>query len=376
MEKANNASSIIVLDACRNNPFVPSGLRSVSSRGLAPVYAPRGTLVAYATSPGQVAFDGIGRNGSYTAALLQHLATPDCSIESMFKRVRNTLSTATAGKQISWEHTSLAGDFFFNLSLGARIDEYADSSLRDRLFVIDDKKASHRVIKGLKSLDWYTQNPVIDEFTVEVAGRASTNSLFAVGRNIYQAGCGGSNSAIAYMADFMPRTAGMKPDRRKALLDGMLFEVFFDSDGKLRKDFKLRRFQVLFELQQHTELKPSFDFIAECLLPDIARFYALPGKSHAVVVDVVTEPGAKSGKHVLRAVHCGGADILWMDDPDYMPVPGEMPMYQKMSVPDFEEHLAKEMVVPKALLTIKYHSLLRGGNETIQVPYGWTTRRH
>jgi uncharacterized caspase-like protein len=50
-----------------------------------------------------------GRNGAYTAALLQHLATPDCSIENMFKQVRNTLSAATKGRQISWEHTSLAG---------------------------------------------------------------------------------------------------------------------------------------------------------------------------------------------------------------------------------------------------------------------------
>jgi uncharacterized caspase-like protein len=51
------------------------------------------------------------------------LRTPDCSIENMFKRVRNTLSAATLQKQISWEHTSLADEFFFNLSLGKRIDE-------------------------------------------------------------------------------------------------------------------------------------------------------------------------------------------------------------------------------------------------------------
>ena len=142
MEKSENASSIIILDACRNNPFERAWARSVSSRGLAPVYAPRGTIIAYATSPGQVASDGRGRNGAYTAALLQHLATPDCTIESMFKRVRNTLGTATSGKQISWEHTSLVGDFFFNLSLGARINEYADTALRDRLFIIEDKKGS------------------------------------------------------------------------------------------------------------------------------------------------------------------------------------------------------------------------------------------
>lgn len=375
MEKADNTSSIIVLDACRNNPFERAWSRSVISRGLAPVYAPKGTLVAYATSPGQVASDGRGRNGAYTAALLEHLATPDCSIEGMFKRVRNTLSTATVGKQISWEHTSLAGDFFFNLSLGARIDEYADTSLRDKLFVIDDKKASHRVIQGLKSYDWYRQNPAIEDLTAAVAGRALSDSLFVVGRNIYQAACGGSRGAIAYLSNFMSRTAGLKPERRKALLDGMLFEVFFDPEARLRKDFKMGKFQALFDLLQHADLKPSFDFIAECLLPDIARFYALPGKSHAVVVDVVTKAGAKSGNHVLTAVHCGGDDILWMDDPDYAPKPGETPMHRKMNVAEFEEYLADEMVVPKVLLTIKYASFSKTGNVSIHVPYGWTPRR-
>ncbi|UCU99626.1 caspase family protein [Acidovorax radicis] len=376
MEKADNASSIIILDACRNNPFERAWARSMSSRGLAPVYAPRGTLVAYATSPGQLAADGRGRrNGAYTAALLQHLATPDCSIENMFKRVRNTLNTATGGKQISWEHTSLAGDFFFNMSLGARIDEYADTALRDSLFVIDDKKASHRVIKALKTLDWYRQNPAIEEFTSAVAGRASPDSLFVVGRNIYQAACGGSNGANTYLTDFTSRAAGLKPERRKALLDGMLFEVFFDPDARLRKEFKMRKFQELFHLQQHAQLKSSFDFIAECLLPEVGRFYSIPGKGHAVVVDVVTKAGAKPGSQVLKSVHIGGDNILWMEDADYAPEPGEAPMLEKLSLAKFEDRLAEQMVVPAEFLTINYASFSKTLAEQVYFPYGWTTRK-
>jgi len=375
MEKADNASSIIILDACRNNPFERAWERSMSSRGLAPVYAPRGTMVAYATSPGQIASDGHGRNGAYTAALLEHLATPDCSVESMFKRVRNTLSAATGGKQISWEHTSLAGDFFFNLSLGARIDEYADTSLRDSLFVVDDKKTSHGVIRALKTHDWYQQNPAVEKFTADVAGRASSNSLFVVGRNIYQAACGSSNAATAYIAEFMSRTAGLKPEKRKALLDGMLFEVFFDPDARLRKDFKLQRFQELFRLQQHARLKSSFDFVAECLLPDIGRFYAVPGKGHPVVVDVVTKAGVKAGNHILKSIHCGGDSILWMEDAAYACELGEPPMLEKLSLAKFEERVAEQMAVPASQLTIKYASFTRTGDEKIHFPYGWTARR-
>ena len=64
MEKSGCSTSIIVLDACRNNPFERAWTRSMESRGLAPVYAPRGTLIAFATSPGQTASDGRGRNGA------------------------------------------------------------------------------------------------------------------------------------------------------------------------------------------------------------------------------------------------------------------------------------------------------------------------
>jgi len=64
---------------------------------------------AYVASPGQIAHDGHSGNGVYTGALLQHIDTADCPIETLFKRVRNTVAASTAGKQITWEHTSLAG---------------------------------------------------------------------------------------------------------------------------------------------------------------------------------------------------------------------------------------------------------------------------
>ncbi|MCY1306293.1 hypothetical protein D9M70_561480 [compost metagenome] len=155
----------------------------------------------------------------------------------------------------------------------------------------------------------------------------------------------------------------------------MLFEVFFDPDASLRKEFKMRKFQDLFRLQQHARLKSSFDFIAECLLPELGRFYAIPGKSHAVVVDVVTKAGAKAGNHVLKSVHCGGDDILWMEDADYAPEPGEAPLLEKLSLAKFEERIAEQMVVPTHLLTIKYASFSKKGDETIHFPYGWTARR-
>ncbi|MBS0316965.1 MAG: caspase family protein [Proteobacteria bacterium] len=375
MEKSKCSTSIIILDACRDNPFERAWRRAIQARGLAPVYAPKGTLIAFATSPGQTADDGRGRNGAYTQALLQHLATPDCSIETMFKRVRNSLSAATRGRQISWEHTSLAGEFYFNLSLGTRIDLYSEMALSDSLFVLDEAKATHRVIRGLKSLTWPRQNPAVADFTATVANRGTLDSLFVVGRNFYQAACGGSHAAQAYLSDFASRASGLKLEKRKAVLDGMLFEVFFDSNGQLRKSFKLRQFKELFALQRHKDLQPSFDFLAECLLPQAQQFYVVPGKRQEVAVDVVTKPSAKADHHIVVSLHCGGESILWLEDDDYLPEAGEPPMRQRVTLEAFEALVAEQMVVAPQLLKLNYQSFKKSGREQMNFPRGWTARK-
>ena len=353
MEKSGTATSIIILDACRDNPFERAWRRSASQRGLAPVYAPKGTIIAYATSPGQTARDGAGRNGAYTAALLKHIDTPDCSLETMFKRVRNTLSAATSGKQISWEHTSLAGEFYFNLSLGARIDEYSATALSDRLFVLDESKPSHRIIQGLKTHDWYRQNPALAKLTAELANKAGRNSLFVVGRNIYQAACGHSHAAIEFLNTFMSRTTGFPADRRKSLMDGILFEIFFDARAQLREQPKNGRLDTVFELQQYPELSESFAFISECLLAHADRFHAIPGKDRAITVDVVTKKKA-GDKQVVKEVRFDGANILWIDEDSKISPFADSSGYRAMSIGDFEKRLSDEMVVAARLLTVTY----------------------
>jgi TRAP-type mannitol/chloroaromatic compound transport system substrate-binding protein len=102
--------NIIVLDACRNNPY--RGFRS-ASRGLAQIDAPKGTLVAFSTAPGQVARDGPkGGNSPYTEALAKAVAEPGLKIEDVFKRVRQSVNAATKGDQVPWESSSLVGDFY------------------------------------------------------------------------------------------------------------------------------------------------------------------------------------------------------------------------------------------------------------------------
>ncbi|MEP7341521.1 MAG: caspase domain-containing protein [Acidobacteriota bacterium] len=111
MDEAKNRLNIVILDACRNNPFARS-FRS-GRNGLGVVDAPTGTLIAYATQPGNTASDGSGRNGLYTQELLAAIRAPGLKVEDVFKRVRSQVRSKSSGNQVPWENSSLEGDFYF-----------------------------------------------------------------------------------------------------------------------------------------------------------------------------------------------------------------------------------------------------------------------
>jgi hypothetical protein len=111
IDSAKNPVNIVILDACRNNPF---GTRvQATAKGLAQVDAPPGTLIAFATAPGSTAADGMGRNGLYTQHLVKHLQRPGLAIEEVFKAVRAGVRTDSKNQQIPWESTSLESAFTF-----------------------------------------------------------------------------------------------------------------------------------------------------------------------------------------------------------------------------------------------------------------------
>ena len=112
MAWSDSRMNIVILDACRNNPFIASA-RS-SSGGLARMDAPTGTLLAYSTAPGMVAEDGSGRNSTYTQALARAMKQPGQKVEDVFKRVRVSVLERTSERQVPWESSSLVGDFYFS----------------------------------------------------------------------------------------------------------------------------------------------------------------------------------------------------------------------------------------------------------------------
>ena len=121
--------NVVILDACRNNPFSggeivgPDGrrlkFRGATPSGLAPVEAPLGSMIAFSTAPNGIALDNPKeKNSLYTKHLLEHLQSPGLPVELLFKRVRLAVAKETGHVQVPWESSSLTGDFCFRAGAG------------------------------------------------------------------------------------------------------------------------------------------------------------------------------------------------------------------------------------------------------------------
>lgn len=112
MEDCETRMNIVILDACRDNPFARS-MRS-GTRGLAQIYAEgSGSIIAYATAPGSTAADGDGKNGLYTQELLKAIKTPGLEIGMVFRRVLTNVKQLSGGVQLPWTNSSIEGEFYF-----------------------------------------------------------------------------------------------------------------------------------------------------------------------------------------------------------------------------------------------------------------------
>ena len=121
LNESTRGVNVVILDACRTPPVAGStrtrggnlGVTRSQSNGLAQVSAPQGTLIAFSTAPGSVAYDGIDGSSPYTRHLVEQMRVPGQSVEQLFKRVRIGVARETANKQVPWESSSLMGDFCF-----------------------------------------------------------------------------------------------------------------------------------------------------------------------------------------------------------------------------------------------------------------------
>ena len=136
MASARNRTNIIILDACRDNPF--ETIRDLNDNGLAEMKAPTGTFLAYSTAPGAVALDGTGDNSPFSAALVRAVGAEGVPIEQTFKQVRNEVIAETKGAQTPWDTSSLTQDFSFRPARQPSPEEVAEAQLWNSVRATND----------------------------------------------------------------------------------------------------------------------------------------------------------------------------------------------------------------------------------------------
>ena len=152
-KSAGNRMNIVVLDACRDNPFPATA----SGKGLAQMDAPAGTLLAFATAPGNVAEDGDSKtgNGLYTQFLVQEMKQPTAKIEDVFKRVRLQVRRRSEGRQVPWESTSLEEDFYFDPKVQPVKVRESDQLTQVEAALVQEKADWDRIKASTQPDDFY-----------------------------------------------------------------------------------------------------------------------------------------------------------------------------------------------------------------------------
>jgi Caspase domain len=154
MEASGTNNNIIILDACRNNPFEERWTRLSTGRGLVKMDAPRGTIIAYSASPGSTTSDDSGKINPYTSALIENIQLPNCSIIQVFQKIQNKVSERTNNSQIPWESSSLSELFFFKVDEKTLNENIVSTSqqLNNQVYNYVDPKTTTSSIKKYTEL--------------------------------------------------------------------------------------------------------------------------------------------------------------------------------------------------------------------------------
>ncbi|MCD6018789.1 MAG: hypothetical protein K0S53_1910 [Bacteroidetes bacterium] len=314
LKENSTKTNIVIIDACRKS-FERSGTIAFS-----PIQSPRGTLLAFSTSPHEGASDmGFGGHSVYTGALLQYIGRERVSVEELFKKVRKTVYSISGGKQTSWEHTSLIGDYYFNTGqlVYSLTIPYDETVVKDSKYTTPSDNFS-KLILELKSYNWDRQNPAISALVALPANQLDKNQQFIFGRNMLQ--CSGAvHRAQSFMQNLDANLEKYNVDGENHFLNGILFEMYFDGHSEFRKDKTKKHFlEQVMALRKSGKYNKSFEFIHELISTTQYPLIYYPKKEDEFIdIDVVANT-AKSKDvfdnevtfEVISKISYNGIDIL------------------------------------------------------------------
>jgi hypothetical protein len=235
METLDNSRlkySIMILDACRNNPFTRGWSRDISNGGLAQMSG-KGAFIAFAASPGKTASDGNKRNGVYTEGILKNITTPNKTISEIFVNVNGYVRTESKGEQMPFFNTSLGTAYCFSvsrtrkptastklISFNDRGSGIAISPDNDKLFTIDDTKGEINVrdTKSLNIIRTLISGPPKPNFVI-VAGTTLLVTDTA-NRSVSLIDWQQDKILHQFKLSFTPVSAILSPDQKKIFVCG------------------------------------------------------------------------------------------------------------------------------------------------------------
>jgi hypothetical protein len=312
-KKSSNKINIAIIDACRK-----SFSRSNSS-SLSPLIAPKGSFIAFSTSPDEGANDkGYKENSIYTGSLLSYLGRERLSIEELFKKVRKTVHSLSEGNQTTWEHTSLVSDYYFNT--GQRVHSieipYNENVVKDVNYDVDKDKFSN-LIKDVRILNYHKQNPAIDDLLEFKCDELDKNQQFILGRNLLQS----SRSAFSssnFFEILEKNILKYNKANENHLLNGILYEIYFNSYGEYRRDKRKGFFiEKVLNLRKNSNYKNSFKFISDLLEETEDKLIYIPQEKDITIdIDVLASEKSTTNNfnetisyQVISSIIYNGLDI-------------------------------------------------------------------
>ena len=304
---------IVILDACR---IYPTNVRGGESLSIAPLMAPKGTMIAYSTSPNEPAIDtGFPNHSVYTGALLQFIEEK-IPVETLFKKVRATVFYQTKGKQTTWEHSCLIGDFYFNKGISSCLNQskshkelYESWALKDENYDYENISTPiAQILNLLHSQNFNKQNTIPDRLNDINIADIDKNLLFLLGRNLLQ--CSENSFKVSnWFSSLYKNLKKYSQNGMNHVLNGILYEIYFNSHGEFRqKEIKRFCLDSVWGLIGQQSLSSSFQFIQERLIPYKGRLSYIPGEQ-TDNIEVHIIGNILRGKTEIEAIRYNGKDI-------------------------------------------------------------------
>lgn len=357
--------NILIIDACRRDPSQSTrGLISNPENSLLGIrltnHLPFQTFIAYSTSVGKSASDGNAAEGHspYTKTLLENIGEENLPIESLFKRVRNSVYRGFDNSQLPWEYSCLTEEFCFNYGqLNPYFDKpYSEPAYNDGTYVSQNSNVNE-IISGLKSYTYDAQNTAVNKLHRIYKIITDKNDLFVVGRNILQAAQGGAFECQNEISYENLRKYTWQGENH--VLNGILYEMYFDKINKFRDSVKgINMLDNIANILLYPEFKNTCKFIQMSLAEYKDRLYYTLGSSNRCIVAI--KLGSSYMNMFDETVWCINTILIKGEE-----IPNPIPFNHELDAVELRHYIQQAIAIPSLYLQIRYSENINEGDHFI-----------